>query len=44
MNILELIDDLMEKGMNEEEAGLFADVVFNLDCGTESFGEEEEWW
>lgn len=30
MNILEYIDDLMAQGMTEEEAGMMADIAFNL--------------
>lgn len=31
MNILEYIENLMEQGYTEEEAGLFADVAFNIE-------------
>lgn len=30
MNILEYIEDLMDQGMSEEEAGMMADIAFGL--------------
>lgn len=30
MNILEYIEDLMDQGMSEEEAGMMADIAFDL--------------
>lgn len=35
MNILEYIEDLMDQGYTEEEAGLMADCAFNLYDGWE---------
>ena len=31
MNILEYIEELMDHGMSEEDAGRCADIMFNLD-------------
>lgn len=36
MNILEIIDDLMDRGYSEEEAYLFADDMFGY------YGEDQE--
>ena len=42
MNILEYIEDLMDRGYTEEEAGLMADCEFGLYANGGYEGEEDK--